>query len=217
MGVLLVLSGVITFQLELLNLKERESFIEALGTSATSIVCGMALVVQSSFNQRIGLILGDMRGAPVISTFIGSVLSLVANITLLPAYKIQSEKFSWDNLWLWTGGMIGSFGLCCVTYAPSKIGMIVTFTCMVLGQLTGSLIFDSLGLFGMEKRPATVNRVLGVVLTVMGVILTNMWNEETSKLVEVSFKTNHHKIKNICYLNERKDGDNLACSIDVCV
>merc|ERR1719192_1467908 len=116
MGVLLVLSGVITFQLELLNLKERESFIEALGTSATSIVCGMALVVQSSFNQRIGLILGDMRGAPVISTFIGSVLSLVANITLLPEYKIQSEKFSCDNLWLWTGGMIGSFGLCCVTY-----------------------------------------------------------------------------------------------------
>jgi len=188
MGVLLVLSGVILFQVELLIIKERESFIEALGTTATSIVCGMALVVQSSFNQRVGLILGDMRGSPVISTFIGTVLSLVANLTLLPAYKMESENFAWDNLWVWTGGIIGSFGLCCVTYAPSKIGMVVTFTCMVLGQLMGALVFDALGLFGVEKRPVTVNRVVGVVLTVIGVILTNMLNEEKIKVVELPVK-----------------------------
>lgn len=59
---------------------------------------------------------------------------------------------------------------------------------MVLGQLIGALVFDALGLFGVEKRPATVNRVLGVALTVMGVILTNMWTEETIKVVEVPFK-----------------------------
>lgn len=101
---------------------------------------------------------------------------------------MESEKFGWDNLWLWTGGMIGSFGLCCITYAPSKIGMVVTFTCMVLGQLIGALVFDAFGLFGVAKRPATVNRVLGVVMTIIGVILTNMRIEEKIKVIEVNAK-----------------------------
>lgn len=59
---------------------------------------------------------------------------------------------------------------------------------MVLGQLMGALVFDALGLFGVEKRPVTVNRVVGVVLTVIGVILTNMLNEEKIKVVELPVK-----------------------------
>jgi len=98
MGVLLVLCGVITFQLDLLTVKDRGSLSEALGTALTSILCGAALVMQSSFNQRIGLILEDMRGSPLISTFISAMLSLIANLTILPYYKMESKKFGWDNL-----------------------------------------------------------------------------------------------------------------------
>jgi len=84
--------------------------------------------------------------------------------------------------------MIGSFCLCCLTYAPSKIGMVVTFTCLVLGQLMGALVFDALGLFGVDKRPATVKRVLGMALTMVGVFFTNMWTDGNIKALEVKFK-----------------------------
>jgi len=210
---------VIVFQLELLTAKkDRESLSEALVTAATSIVCGMALVTQSSFNQRVGLILGDMRASPVISAFTGVTISLIANLALLPEYKMESEKFAWDNLWLWTGGMIGSFGLCCITYAPSKIGMVVTFTCMVLGQLIGALAFDALGLFGVDKRPATVKRVIGVALTFIGVIVTNMRTDvKIIKVVEAPLKITSPQLKKYNKITKGRVGDNLVGAIHVCV
>jgi len=62
-GVFLVFMGVLLFQWESLSVKGNVNVFEAVGSALMSILCGMALVVQSSFNQRVAQVLGDARGA----------------------------------------------------------------------------------------------------------------------------------------------------------
>jgi len=70
--------------------------------------------------------------------------------------------------------MIGSIILWSFTYVPSKIGMVMTFICVVLGQLIAAFVFDALGLFGVDVRAVTIKRIFGVALAMIGVIFANL-------------------------------------------
>jgi uncharacterized membrane protein YdcZ (DUF606 family) len=68
---------------------------------------------------------------------------------------------------------------------PSKIGMIITFISIVLGQILGALVFDALGLFGADVRDVTIMKISGVALVIIGVIsphvkvgITQCWREK---------------------------------------
>lgn len=164
------------FQWESLRVKENVYILEAVGSAFMSILCGMALIVQSSFNQRIALVLGDARGSTWLSLSLAAVLTFIASFFVFisnNSFQIQRDD-PWDHLWVWTGGMIGSIILWSFTYVPSKIGMTMTFICVVLGQIIAAFVFDALGLFGVDVRIVTVKRISGVVLAMTGVILANL-------------------------------------------
>jgi len=70
---------------------------------------------------------------------------------------------------------------------PSRIGMTLTFISIVLGQLLGALVFDALGLFGVDVRDISVWRLSGLALAVSGVVLSNV---EKSKEISANVKKN---------------------------
>jgi bacterial/archaeal transporter family-2 protein len=73
--------------------------------------------------------------------------------------------------WLWLGGVMGAIVITTISYAPQRIGTFATIGLLIAGQLVACAAIDALGLFGLEKIPLTVHRVVGLVLLSGGALL----------------------------------------------
>ena len=56
-------------------------------------------------------------------------------------------------------------------WAVPRLGVAVTITLMVTGQLIISLILDHFGAMGVPKQPMNVMRVAGILMVIGGVVL----------------------------------------------
>jgi len=192
-GVLLVFVGVMIFQWENFVVDENLSILVATASVAASTLGGISLILQSSLNQRVAMVLGNSLGAALLSIFVAMFLTLIICVhdLMKHGFEVQSRN-KWDHLYLYTGGIIGCLVLWVVTYVPAKIGMTMTFICIVVGQLIGALVFDAMGLFGVPVRSITEKRLYGLALAVGGVILANF---STGKEISASAKQNTSKLK----------------------
>lgn len=64
-------------------------------------------------------------------------------------------------------------------FVPRFIGFAVTFCATVLGQLVASVLFDSLGLVGMDVVPISWSRILGVLAAMVGTTLVALQFDKT--------------------------------------
>jgi len=55
----------------------------ATGSVAASTLCGIALIVQSSLNQRVAIVLGNSLGATLLSIIVAMALALIVSISSL--------------------------------------------------------------------------------------------------------------------------------------
>ena len=74
------------------------------------------------------------------------------------------------HLWI-AGGALGALFVTTATWSAPKIGTGVFFAVLIAAQLAAALIIDHFGLVGMEAKPASLMRVGGVALLVLGAIL----------------------------------------------
>ena len=52
-----------------------------------------------------------------------------------------------------------------ITYAPSHIGVFATIGLLIAGQLIMGAFIDAFGLFGVDKIPLDVARIVGLALS----------------------------------------------------
>jgi len=76
--------------------------------------------------------------------------------------------------------------------------MVMTFICTVLGQIVGALAFDAFGLFGVNVRTVTSNRLSGVLLATAGVILANMKVATSSSAHKTSIEYSYMELPDSC-------------------
>lgn len=99
LGVLLVFGGVATFEVESLSINENVNVIVTVGSAGISIICGMCLVVQSSFNQQVALILGNAFGATLLSISLAATLTFIASLFILSTNSLGVQRDNpWDHL-----------------------------------------------------------------------------------------------------------------------
>ncbi|MGK3945706.1 DMT family transporter, partial [Streptomyces caeruleatus] len=58
-----------------------------------------------------------------------------------------------------------------ITVSISKIGALVTFVLVVLGQIITSAIIDHFGLLGMEINPINLLKITSILIILVGVFL----------------------------------------------
>jgi transporter family-2 protein len=135
-----------------------------------AIIAGITVPTQGALNNK-------MAGT-VESPILAALLSFVMGTTALVIYVLLSGT-PIGNLALtrnasaisWTGGLFGAFFVTSTVLLIPRIGVAMTFGLVVAGQMLASLVFDHFGLLGVEVKPVSVPRVIGVVLVVAGVAL----------------------------------------------
>lgn len=137
-------------------------------------VLGGALVsLQNIFNSKV-----NERAGSWATTTLVLGLGFLASFTLGLIFEGKSLFFL-QNLktWYWFSGVIGVGVVTCMVQGIRLLGPTYAIAIALASQLGVALIFDSLGLLGMEKIPFSSKQLIGVLVIVCGIIMFKFENK----------------------------------------
>lgn len=135
-----------------------------------AILAGMMMPTQAAINNKLALSVES----PVLSAFISFVVGTIALFlyilaTGVPLGNIFAAKNA--SVIAWTGGILGAFFVASTIILVPRIGVALTFSLIIAGQMLVTLVIDHFGLLGVPVKEVNIMRVLGVTFITIGVIL----------------------------------------------
>lgn len=135
-----------------------------------AILAGMAMPTQAVVNSR----LADSVGSPILAAFISFAVGTVALflyilLTGVPLSNLATAKNA--PLTAWIGGFLGAFFVSVMATVVPRIGVALSFSLAIGGQMLITLLIDHFGWLGVAEKPLNAMRVFGAVLITVGVVL----------------------------------------------
>ena len=133
----------------------------------TAVVSGALMSIQGVFNEGVT----KQTSVWVSSSFV----QFTALLFCLAAWLFTgregnfSSLYKIDNKYMLLGGIIGALITYTVIKSMAGLGPAQAVMIIVTAQLLVAYLIELFGLFGVEKVPLDYNRILGVILMLLGV------------------------------------------------
>ena len=136
---------------------------------AMALALGAILPMQAAINSR----LAKTAGSPVIAAFISfavGTFALMMFLIIAGQFKLGfiSSQSPW---WIWTGGILGTFFVAGIVILLPRLGVVLSFSLVLAGQMFAAILFDQFGWMGIAVREISPGKIIGSVLLIIGVIL----------------------------------------------
>jgi transporter family-2 protein len=135
-----------------------------------AVLAGMMMPTQAAVNNK----LAGAVGSPILAAFISFLVGTIALFLYIVASGIPlGDLFSAKDASIvaWTGGLLGAFFVAATVTLVPRLGVALTFSLLIAGQMLVTLVIDHFGLLGVPVKEANLPRLLGVSLIMIGVIL----------------------------------------------
>ena len=133
------------------------------------LVAGIGIPIMAALNSGLGVKLGSSALATVVLFFVGLIIS---SAYLLTSEGLPTRLFQRNITWyFYLGGLLVAFYTLSITWVSPKYGVGNAVSFVLLGQLIAISIIDHLGLFSAQQTTLDSNRVLGLIMMVIGVFL----------------------------------------------
>jgi transporter family-2 protein len=129
---------------------------------------GGLVAMQAPINSTLGKASGTFAGA-TISFMVGT--TALVGITLLSGSKVDLASVGELRWYYLTGGLLGAAYVTTVLVSVRELGAGGVTAATIAGQLSFSVLLDRIGAFGLDEKPLSAGRVLGVALLAAGVFL----------------------------------------------
>lgn len=131
---------------------------------AIAAIAGIAVTLQSSFMGTMTQVLGT-RESIFITYGSGGLL-----IGLIMVFARGGNLAAWRQVPFYTfsAGLLGLVIVGAIGYATARYGLIATFGILLVAQYGLAALIDHFGLFGATVQPLDPQRVLGIVLLLVG-------------------------------------------------
>ncbi|MCU1289666.1 MAG: hypothetical protein JWN60_1895 [Acidobacteria bacterium] len=135
-----------------------------------AILAGMAMPTQAVINSRLATSIDSPILAAFISFAVGTIaLFIYILLTGVPLSSIAAAKDA--PLVAWVGGILGAFFVAVMVTIVPRIGVALTFSLAIAGQMLITLLIDHFGWLGVPEKPINLYRVFGAALITVGVVL----------------------------------------------
>lgn len=125
---------------------------------------------QAATNNKMSLVTESPILAAFLSFAVGTIALFVCVVVSgTPMTSVAAVRQAPPVAWI--GGLLGAFFVTSAVILVPRIGVAMTFSAMIAGQMLLTLIIDHYGLFGVEVREVSLPRVAGIFLITAGVIL----------------------------------------------
>jgi transporter family-2 protein len=133
--------------------------------AALAMAAGVAVAFQGATNQ------GLMKTVGIGPALVVNTLVVLLGATLLWLATGAKTTFfpAGASGTFYLGGVFGFIIIAAAVLAFPRLGAAYAVALMVCGQCLAAMVIDHYGLLGMAKNPATLPRVIGVLLVVAGV------------------------------------------------
>ena len=135
-----------------------------------ALVAGAMMPTQAAINNR----LAGYVQSPISAAFVSFLIGTIA----LFAYMLASGT-PIGSLWnikeapavAWLGGLLGAFFVASTIVLAPRIGVAMTFSLIVAGQMLITVVLDHFGFLGLPVKEISLARVGGVLLITAGVVI----------------------------------------------
>ncbi len=127
--------------------------------------------VQAILNTKLGRQTGGPLMGALMSFIVGLLCLLILNLSLNSSAVTQLKPGATYPWYIWLGGVLGALFVGYITWINPRQGVALTFALAVSGQLFASMVIDHYGLLGVAVRTITLEKFIGVLLIVAGLIL----------------------------------------------
>ncbi|RZJ91302.1 MAG: DMT family transporter [Brevundimonas sp.] len=133
------------------------------------VLAGGATALQAPTNAKMMGAVGSPVNAAFVSFAVGTAaLGILAVILQARPDMVAARALPW---YAWVGGLYGAIFVVAAAWGVPRLGVALTITLMVAGQLLIGLILDHFGAFGTTAHPLNLGRVAGVALVIVGVVM----------------------------------------------
>lgn len=133
------------------------------------VLAGGATALQAPTNAKMMTAVGSPVNAAFVSFAVGTAaLGILAVLLQTKPDMAAARNLPW---YAWVGGLYGAVFVVAAAWGVPRLGVALTITLMVAGQLLIGLILDQVGAFGAPQHPISLGRLAGVALVIGGVLM----------------------------------------------
>ncbi|GAA0375613.1 DMT family transporter [Paenibacillus motobuensis] len=147
-----------------------------------ALLAGSLVGIQNVFNNKVNEGVGTWT-----TTAIVLAMGFMASFCIGLAIEGR-QMFDLSNMktWFWFSGVIGVGVVLSVVQGVKRLGPTYAISIVMASQIGFALVFDSLGLLGLNKVPFTGKQAIGVLVIVGGIIVfkTGGKRRDTRKSVQ---------------------------------
>lgn len=135
-----------------------------------ALCAGAMMPTQAAINNK----LAHYVQSPVLAAFVSFAVGTAALFAYILATGIPLPQLAGARhapAIAWVGGLLGGFFVAASVTLVPRLGVALTFSLLVAGQMVVTLVIDHFGLLEVPVRTINWPRLLGVLLVVSGVVL----------------------------------------------
>ncbi len=136
-----------------------------------AILAGIMLPIQASMNSKMAKLTDSPLLATIVSFAVGTIALLLYTLLIQPTLFGQLSSARQAPMYVWLAGILGAFYVVTSVSVLPHLGVALTFSLIIAGQMLVTLVFDHYGLLGVPVTPINLPRLIGILLIIGGVIL----------------------------------------------
>ncbi|MNP29612.1 hypothetical protein D3C76_1226460 [compost metagenome] len=132
-----------------------------------ALIAGSLVSLQNIFNSKVNEFTGSWSTTTLVLGM-GFVASFVIGLMVE-----GTQLFALQNLQVWhiLSGLTGVGVVICLVQGMKRLNPTYSIAIVLTSQLVTALMWDSFGWLGVEKIPFTLNKLLGVIVIVGGILV----------------------------------------------
>jgi len=138
-----------------------------------AILAGVIIAVQAATNTALRVQL-DSPWIAALTNFMVGLSALIILVLILRPDILSHMKPMFTGqvpLWKMIGGLLGAFFVVSITVLAPHLGVGRVILLYLFGQIMMSIIIDHFGLFGMPIEKLSIQKALGILMMIIGVVL----------------------------------------------
>ena len=135
-----------------------------------ALVAGAMMPTQAATNNKMAMVVDS----PILSAFISFLVGTVALFIYVLVSGVSIANFASSKeapAIAWVGGLLGAFFVTAAVLLVPRLGVAMTFSLIIAGQMIATLIIDHFGLLGVPIKEVSFARIGGILLIAAGVVL----------------------------------------------
>ena len=135
-----------------------------------ALVAGAMMPTQAATNNKMATVIGSPLLAAFISFFVGTVALFAYALLSGETLSAMATAKNAPPI-AWIGGLLGAFFVTSAVILVPRLGVAMTFSLIIAGQMLVTVVIDHFGLLGVPVKEISLARVGGILLITAGVVL----------------------------------------------